>query len=134
LKLLNKNFVKQGTVSATEYSAGILNYKNYPCHEQLLCSYESKSAFAHLTQLFDCSLKDLLLEPDLEEDRVRTIIRQVLIGVRHLHASGLVHKDIKPENVLVRQEEAALCVLGFPRVCPPESSKCTVDYVSPSTL
>ncbi|MEA2734681.1 MAG: eukaryotic-like serine/threonine-protein kinase, partial [Humisphaera sp.] len=31
------------------------------------------------------------------------IMRQVLAGLKHSHASGLVHRDVKPENILVHE-------------------------------
>jgi serine/threonine protein kinase len=30
-------------------------------------------------------------------------MRQVLAGLKHAHASGLIHRDVKPENVLVHE-------------------------------
>ncbi|MCH9648874.1 MAG: serine/threonine-protein kinase [Deltaproteobacteria bacterium] len=38
------------------------------------------------------------------EDRLR-LFRQVLEGVRHAHRKGVIHRDLKPNNVLVAVEE-----------------------------
>lgn len=32
---------------------------------------------------------------------IKSVMRQVLTGLRRLHSLGIVHRDIKPENLLV---------------------------------
>ncbi len=34
------------------------------------------------------------------EFEIRLVLRQVLRGIKHLHARGVAHRDIKPENIL----------------------------------
>ena len=36
----------------------------------------------------------------LEESEARFVIRQILEGVNYLHLSNVVHRNIKPENIL----------------------------------
>ncbi|KAK7025636.1 kinase-like domain-containing protein [Favolaschia claudopus] len=37
----------------------------------------------------------------VEEDGARSITRQILSGVEHIHRQGLIHHDIKGENILI---------------------------------
>ncbi|KAG0041951.1 hypothetical protein BGZ83_001075, partial [Gryganskiella cystojenkinii] len=37
----------------------------------------------------------------LEEPQVRSMIFQVLQGLQHMHSKGIMHRDMKPENLLV---------------------------------
>jgi serine/threonine-protein kinase len=46
------------------------------------------------------SLYQLMIEA-MPRERVVKIIRQLLLGLQHAHASGLIHRDLKPDNILV---------------------------------
>ncbi len=37
---------------------------------------------------------------DMPEQELRTIMRDVCLGLQELHNKGIVHMDIKPENIL----------------------------------
>ncbi|KAG7445216.1 kinase-like protein, partial [Guyanagaster necrorhizus] len=59
-------------------------------------------------ELCPCSLADIIEYPD--RDQLRPIVqafepkkalRQITSGLRHLHALKLVHRDIKPHNILI---------------------------------
>ncbi len=74
-------------------------------------------------------------------------IRQAALGLQHAHEKGLIHRDIKPGNLLVRSEtvrsvpEVKVLDLGFARLAEPDTSGVrltrawqifgTPDYMSP---
>jgi serine/threonine-protein kinase len=47
------------------------------------------------------TLRDLLREGALEEDRSAAICRQILLALEEAHRQGVVHRDLKPANVFV---------------------------------
>ena len=52
------------------------------------------------------SLRDIVVEDGrFEPPRAVALVRQVLAGLAHAHAQGIVHRDVKPENVLVAAVE-----------------------------
>lgn len=50
------------------------------------------------------SLRPLIESRSLAANDVIAIMRQVLAGLAHAHQQGLVHQDIKPENILVHEQ------------------------------
>jgi serine/threonine protein kinase len=71
-------------------------------------------------------------------ERAAHYIRQAAIGLQHIHEAGLVHRDIKPDNLIVdRQGTVKILDLGLARFCQ-ESEEIltqgilgTPDYLAP---
>ncbi|MEM7350624.1 MAG: protein kinase [Acidobacteriota bacterium] len=76
-------------------------------------------------------------KPDF--DRIRRVVHQLASGLEAVHRSGKVHRDIKPPNVLVTQEDRAVLldfglVTEFQRIGLPDLEPQTVGtpaYMSP---
>ncbi|CAN6230781.1 unnamed protein product [Urochloa humidicola] len=67
--------------------------------------------------------------PFLEAD-VRRVMRQLLSGAAAMHWNGIVHRDIKSENVLV----AAAGGIGSVKICDLGSAKSTAERSPPATI
>jgi serine/threonine protein kinase len=52
------------------------------------------------------SLRPLIQQKSLQIDEAVAILRQVLAGLAHAHAHGIVHRDMKPENILIHEHAA----------------------------
>ncbi|MGE0598930.1 MAG: protein kinase [Dehalococcoidia bacterium] len=54
-----------------------------------------------------------LIEQGLDADSVLSLFRDVVEGIRDAHAEGLVHRDIKPDNVVVANSRASVIDFGI---------------------
>ena len=45
--------------------------------------------------------KEKITKVDYTEDEIRYFLRQIIKGVSYLHHNGIIHKDLKPDNILI---------------------------------
>ncbi len=89
------------------------------------------------------SLADLLgRESKLPEERARRIATEVCRGLEHAHANKVIHRDLKPGNILLRSDGAVkIADFGIARVARDSVSRLTSQqdsgtllYMSPEQL
>jgi hypothetical protein len=87
------------------------------------------------------ALATLMRERALDAPRALALLRQVADALDVAHASGLVHRDVKPQNVLVGEsDDAYLGDFGLTRVGGPDGVTATghlvgtLSYLAPEVI
>jgi len=71
---------------------------------QVISAWEEGGHIYIQMELAQTSLKDILANTDgnlLNEDTIWRYLSDIIHGILHMHNSGIVHLDIKPENILL---------------------------------
>jgi len=110
LKLLRRDLGgEEDHKTRLQEEARIAAAVNHPCVIQVFDSGTDHGQFYVVMELVDQgSLDDLMaLQSRLPEKRVLEIGIQVARGLRAAHRRGLIHRDVKPANILFVDEHAA---------------------------
>jgi len=78
----------------------------------------------------------------LPEERAKVIIFQIMQGVRYLHSFGIVHRDLKLENIMMTESNEKgspkIVDFGLSKIIGPNETATepfgTLGYVAPEVL
>ena len=98
------------------------------------CNYTTRTIYFELAS---CDLMTVCLKGHFGEKAIR-MIKYLPLCVNELHAKGIIHNDIKPENFLIMEDgRVTLCDLGCACVCDGDEVAVvegTACYCSPEQL
>ena len=88
---------------------------NHPNLNRVLRFFESNgTAYMVLEYVQGETLADRLTrERQLPEESLQRLLEEVLSGLEVMHDAGYVHRDIKPGNLMLREEDGSAVVLDF---------------------
>lgn len=100
--------------------------------EQELSSADFNELF---TNLLLESAKKCKRQPKVSNDSLAKMTGNLVAGLMHIHASGIIHGDIKPRNVFWSQSEAVIADFGGSQPKGSQKALQTTDkYASPDYL
>jgi mitogen-activated protein kinase 1/3 len=109
-------------------------------HDNILaCKYVIKPSLTVFNELYivsdhmESDLKFLMNHTKLSENEIKSYLYQILCGLKYLHSAGILHRDLKPQNLLVNNDGILkICDFGLSRPvtdCLMTSSVHLTDYV-----
>ena len=106
VKIINKKIFEQVDKDLLRNEIAILKLISHPNVINLKYTSESNDEIFIVTELIkDGDFFDFISnKPCFTEDNLKKVIRQLLEGIAYLHEFGIVHCDIKPENILYDKE------------------------------
>jgi len=141
LKFLSKRGKSDKDIKNFRLELGILRGLDHPNIIRLLDSCETVNEFVVVTEFAYGELYEIFQDDKhLPEDQIKIIARQLVGALCYLHGKRIVHRDMKPQNVLVGAGDVVkLCDFGFARAMSKEtvfltSMKGTPLYMSPEQV
>ncbi len=101
-------------------------HENVVCIKDIIESPKGQSKFKDIyivTDLMDTDLHRIIRSSQgLSDDHVRYFTYQILRGVKYLHSANVMHRDLKPNNLLVNANcDLKICDLVLPLSSVPAS-------------
>ena len=95
----------------------ILTKLNHDNIVTLLDAFETSAEFVVVMEFAIGELSDVLQDDKtLPEAEVQKIARQLVRALHYLHSNRIIHRDMKPQNILIgRNGTVKLCDFGFAR-------------------
>ena len=114
-------------------------------HEHIVSVYEAGTSeyglFLAMRLIDGPTLKHLILDDDLDPRRTVRLLAQVAHALDAAHDAGLIHRDIKPQNILIGKGDHAY-LADFGLIKAPDEARLTgtgqfigtIDYVAPEQI
>ncbi|ADM11049.1 Spk1-like Ser/Thr protein kinase [Encephalitozoon intestinalis ATCC 50506] len=98
--------------------------------------FESANHVYIVEELCDLNLVSFLNEYEVDEDVALKILRMILCGLRHIHSMGVIHRDLKLGNILLKGNTVKICDFGLSCYAEENSNEfCgTMDYLAPEVI
>lgn len=134
IPLGNANVMKQA-----EKEINILANVSEKCTEYIVCYYgygkDRKNLYIEMEYIHGPNLlqwaEDLYYDWDILDTKVIPIMKHIAEAISFIHNYDIIHKDIKPENIIVNMDTPKLIDFGLAcftdKICYKDDKKCCTD-------
>lgn len=106
-------------------------------HENIIEFYSSfwmGPKFCIVLELADGNLREKI-EAKLNEHEIIEILVQILFALQHFHSQKIIHRNIKLENILLKQGQIKIAESGFTKTLNTQlTSAVNLNYLAPETF
>lgn len=98
--------------------------RHFRGHKNIVCLYDMDivdpynfSEVYLYEELLDCDLHQIIRsQQGLTDQHYQSFIYQILVGLKYIHSANVLHRDLKPGNLLVNADcEIKICDFGLAR-------------------
>ena len=82
----------------------------------MYCSYQYKDYLYNVMDYAEGGELTQLINSDIEipENKIKDIFKQIIEGVRFIHSKNVIHRDLKPNNILfLDKEKTHIVIIDF---------------------
>ena len=141
MKFITKRGKSEKDIKNLRQEIGILRKLNHENIILMFDAFETEREFCVVTEYAQGELFDILQDDQrLPESTVQQIAKQLVKALHYLHSNRIIHRDMKPQNVLIGSNgRIKLCDFGFARAMSSNtivltSIKGTPLYMSPELV
>jgi serine/threonine protein kinase len=141
IKLIPKAGKKESEIKGLRQEIDILKTLRHTNIIQMVDAFETSSDFCVVTEFAQGELFEILeSDTSLSEKVVQSIARQLVGALHYLHSNRIIHRDMKPQNILIAADGTVkLCDFGFARAMSQDtfvltSIKGTPLYMAPELV
>ncbi|KAJ3333589.1 hypothetical protein HDU76_006330 [Blyttiomyces sp. JEL0837] len=124
IKILKKeDMIRKNMISHVRAEHKVLTISKNPFVVKLYYAFHSKDyLYLVMEYLIGGDLSTLLSAfGTFDEDMTRMYVAEVVLALEYLHANGITHRDLKPDNMIINHEgHVKLTDFGLSRITIPE--------------
>ncbi len=127
LKFISKRGKSKKATRNLRSEIEILRKLNHENIILMLDAFETRKEFVVVTEFAQGELFQILEDDTkLPEVEVRKIARQLVKALHYLHSHRIIHRDMKPQNILISSDgRVKLCDFGFARAMSAQTAMVT---------
>ena len=104
IKKYSEEFFKEGMDVSALREILILKEISHPNIEKIIDIFYNIDSLYVQYEYIDIELSHLIYETKLEPKHIKNLFSQFLHGLSELHKNGILHRDLKPQNLLVNNK------------------------------
>jgi fused-like protein len=115
LKFISKTNRKASELKKLQYEIDLMKRLKHPNIITMLDSFETAEEVCVVTEFANGELFQILQDDKrLPEEQVQAIASQLVSALYYLHSHRIMHRDMKPQNILICQGGCIkLCDFGY---------------------
>lgn len=114
LKKIRLDHEDEGIPSTAVREISLLRELSHPNVVNLKEVISGENKLHLIFEYVDCDLKKFMeITPSFTEDQVKSIIYQLLLALDYCHANRVIHRDLKPQNILIDREKMNIKLADF---------------------